>query len=112
MLLTAYEWMRQTGDVVHEATDLGKGDWATGIEVEKLVEHYEDRLDEAGLLLPAGKGRRDEDQPAQSVVADADDAGRCADAARDHAADGPLEGKGLRLDLGPLGPSLRTKSRT
>ncbi|MBY6081316.1 RNA methyltransferase [Ruegeria arenilitoris] len=55
VLLTAYEWMRQTGDVVHEATDLGKGDWATGIEVEKLVEHYEQRLDEAGFFYPPEK---------------------------------------------------------
>ncbi|MBO9444919.1 RNA methyltransferase [Ruegeria sp. R14_0] len=55
VLLTAYEWMRQTGDVVHAATDLGKGDWATGIEVEKLVEHYEDRLEEAGFFYPPEK---------------------------------------------------------
>ncbi|NOD77958.1 MULTISPECIES: RNA methyltransferase [unclassified Ruegeria] len=55
VLLTAYEWMRQTGDVVHKTTDLGKGDWATGIEVEKLVEHYEDRLEEAGFFYPPEK---------------------------------------------------------
>ncbi|NOC82531.1 RNA methyltransferase [Ruegeria sp. HKCCD6428] len=55
VLLTAYEWMRQTGDVVHESIDLGKGDWATGIEVEKLVEHYEDRLEEAGFFYPPEK---------------------------------------------------------
>ena len=55
VLLTAYEWMRQTGDVQHEVTDLGKGDWATGVEVEKLVEHYEQRLDEAGFFYPPAK---------------------------------------------------------
>ncbi|MGR3759364.1 RNA methyltransferase [Roseobacteraceae bacterium NS-SX3] len=55
VLLTAYEWMRQSGEVVHEATDLGKGDWATGIEVEKLVEHYEGRLTEAGFFYPPEK---------------------------------------------------------
>lgn len=55
VLLTAYEWMRQAGNVVHESTDLGKGDWATGIEVEKLVEHYEDRLEEAGFFYPPEK---------------------------------------------------------
>ncbi len=55
VLLTAYEWMRQSADVVHETTDLGKGDWATGIEVEKLVEHYEDRLEEAGFFYPPEK---------------------------------------------------------
>lgn len=55
VLLTAYEWMRQSSEVAHEATDLGKGDWATGIEVEKLVEHYEQRLDEAGFFYPPEK---------------------------------------------------------
>lgn len=55
VLLTAYEWMRQAGNVVHESTDLGKGDWATGIEVEKLVEHYEGRLEEAGFFYPPEK---------------------------------------------------------
>ena len=55
VLLIAYEWMRQTGEVVHEATDPGKGDWATGIEVEKLVEHYEGRLEEAGFFYPSEK---------------------------------------------------------
>ena len=55
VLLTAYEWMRQTGVVVHEETDLGKGDWATGIEVEKLAQHYEGRLQEAGFFYPPEK---------------------------------------------------------
>ncbi|WP_372572766.1 RNA methyltransferase [Ruegeria jejuensis] len=55
VLLMAYEWMRRTGDVVHESTDLGKGDWATGQEVEKLVEHYEERLEEAGFFYPPAK---------------------------------------------------------
>ncbi|MFA3915541.1 RNA methyltransferase [Ruegeria hyattellae] len=55
VLLVAYEWMRRTGDVVHETTDLGKGDWATGQEIEKLVEHYEERLEEAGFFYPLAK---------------------------------------------------------
>ena len=55
VLLTAYEWMRQTGVVVHEETVLGKGDWATGIEVEKLAQHYEGRLQEAGFFYPPEK---------------------------------------------------------
>ncbi len=55
VLLTSYEWMRQSAQVTHEATDLGKGDWATGVEVEKLVEHYEDRLDQAGFFYPPEK---------------------------------------------------------
>ncbi|WP_425046338.1 RNA methyltransferase [Primorskyibacter sp. S87] len=56
VLLTAYEWMRQSGEVVHEQNDLGsRGDWATGIEVEKLVEHYEERLEQAGFFYPPEK---------------------------------------------------------
>ncbi|MEX0348558.1 MAG: RNA methyltransferase [Paracoccaceae bacterium] len=55
VLLVAYEWMRRTGDMVHESTELGKGDWATGQEVEKLVEHYEKRLEEAGFFYPPAK---------------------------------------------------------
>ncbi|MCE8508031.1 RNA methyltransferase [Ruegeria pomeroyi] len=56
VLLVAYEWMRQTGDVVHEADAPGpKGDWATGLEIEKLAEHYEQRLDEAGFFFPPEK---------------------------------------------------------
>ena len=55
VLLIAYEWMRQNGEVVHESTDLGKGDWATGIDVEKLVQHYQGRLEEAGFFYPPEK---------------------------------------------------------
>ncbi|MEM7317527.1 MAG: RNA methyltransferase [Pseudomonadota bacterium] len=55
VLLTAYEWMRQVGEIRHEDTDLGKGDWATGIEVEKLAAHYEDRLGQAGFFFPPEK---------------------------------------------------------
>lgn len=55
VLLTAYEWMRQAGEVTHVSTDLGKGDWATGVEVEKLAEHFEDRLETAGFFYPPEK---------------------------------------------------------
>ncbi|MCV6586244.1 MAG: RNA methyltransferase [Marinibacterium sp.] len=55
VLLNAYEWRRQADDITHETVDLGKADWATGIEVEKLAEHYEDRLGEAGFFYPPEK---------------------------------------------------------
>ncbi len=55
VLLTAYEWRRQVVSVEHETFEIGKSDWATNIEVEKLVEHYEDRLDEAGFFFPPEK---------------------------------------------------------
>ena len=55
VLLTAYEWRRQVGEVVAETVDLGKTDWASAIEVEKLAAHYEDRLEEAGFFFPPEK---------------------------------------------------------
>ena len=55
VLLTAYEWMRATGDVVHEVDQPSKGDWASGQDIEKLAEHYEDQLQEAGFFFPEHK---------------------------------------------------------
>ncbi|MFU8882348.1 MAG: RNA methyltransferase [Rhodobacterales bacterium] len=55
VLLTAYEWQRQTGQVTHETTDMGRTDWATGTEIDALARHYEQRLDEAGFFFPDTK---------------------------------------------------------
>lgn len=55
VLLTAYEWRRQTADVVAETVDMGKTVWASTIEVEKLAAHYEDRLSDAGFFFPEDK---------------------------------------------------------
>ncbi|MFT4960912.1 MAG: tRNA/rRNA methyltransferase [Paracoccaceae bacterium] len=55
VLLMAYEWQRQAGDVVPEVMDLGKTSWATGVEMEKLALHYEERLGDAGFFYPAAK---------------------------------------------------------
>lgn len=55
VLLTAYEWRRQQAEVTHETVDMTKTDWATGLEVEKLAEHYEDRLQQAGFFFPDTK---------------------------------------------------------
>ena len=57
VLLTGYEWRRQVGDVAHKETPLGKGEWATGAEIEALASHYEDRLGEAGFFYPPEKER-------------------------------------------------------
>ncbi|MEX0287038.1 MAG: RNA methyltransferase [Paracoccaceae bacterium] len=54
-LLMGYEWRRVSSEVQPETLELAKGDWATGIEVEKLAEHYEDRLQEAGFFFPPEK---------------------------------------------------------
>ncbi len=55
VLLVAYEWRKAAGEVVEETVEMGKSDWATGIEVEKLAEHYEERLDRAGFFFPETK---------------------------------------------------------
>ncbi|AZV78213.1 RNA methyltransferase [Parasedimentitalea marina] len=55
VLLTAYEWQRQVGKIEHEVVEMGKADWATGVEIEKLSDHYEGRLDEAGFFFPPAK---------------------------------------------------------
>lgn len=59
VLLTAYEWRRANetllGEIVHKTVEMGGADWAEHIEVEKLAEHYEARLDEAGFFYPPAK---------------------------------------------------------
>ena len=55
VLLTAYEWQRRVSEITHEAVEIGKGDWATGVETERLAQHYEERLSEAGFFFPPEK---------------------------------------------------------
>ncbi|MCI2393668.1 RNA methyltransferase [Aliiroseovarius sediminis] len=55
VLLTAYEWRLQTGDVAHEVMEWAGSERAQAIEVEKLAQHYETRLDEAGFFFPPTK---------------------------------------------------------
>jgi tRNA/rRNA methyltransferase len=55
VLLCAYEWQRQ-GDVTPpEVLALAGTDLATAIEIEKLGDHYEARLDEARFFYPETK---------------------------------------------------------
>ncbi|SNT08421.1 RNA methyltransferase [Tropicimonas sediminicola] len=51
VLLTAYEWRRQTEGPA-EAPEIER---ATAIEVEKLGEHFEQKLDDAGFFFPETK---------------------------------------------------------
>ncbi len=54
VLLTGYEWRRDT--VPADATRVDAlGDWAEQIEIEKLADHYEERLDQAGFFFPDHK---------------------------------------------------------
>jgi len=55
VLLTGYEWRRAQGDVEARRVDMAKADWAEQIEVEKLADHYEGRLDQAGFFFPEHK---------------------------------------------------------
>lgn len=55
VLLTAYEWRRQVAEITHETVEMARADWASGIEMEKLAEHYEDRLEQAGFFFPPEK---------------------------------------------------------
>ena len=58
VLLIAYEWRRQSEEMRPEGAEpLGTG-LATGIEVEKLAEHYETRLEETGFFFPENKADR------------------------------------------------------
>lgn len=55
VLLMAYEWGRQTIDAAPVALQGDVTELATRIEVEKLADHYQDRLDDAGFFFPPGK---------------------------------------------------------
>ncbi|QDY68954.1 RNA methyltransferase [Qingshengfaniella alkalisoli] len=55
VLLTAYEWRRQAGDIDHDRVELAGTEWASGVEMEKLADHFEQRLDDAGFFYPEQK---------------------------------------------------------
>ncbi len=55
VLLMAYEWGRQTTTVPPEVTELAGTDLARAIEVERLGDHFEERLGAAGFFQPEQK---------------------------------------------------------
>ncbi len=55
VLLTAYEWRRQTEQVPAEVMEMAKTEFVEGIEIEKLGDHFEERLSEAGFFFPEHK---------------------------------------------------------
>ena len=55
VLLTAYEWRLAIEAPEAQRTDFAKTDPASQIEIEKLAEHYESRLDTAGFFFPETK---------------------------------------------------------
>ena len=55
VLLISYEWRRAQGQVELARMELAKTQWAEAIEVEKLAQHYEERLEDAGFFFPEAK---------------------------------------------------------
>lgn len=55
VLLISYEWQRQVTDITAETVDMAKTTWANGLEVEKLAEQFEQRLETAGFFFPQTK---------------------------------------------------------
>ncbi|MGB0660772.1 MAG: RNA methyltransferase [Mangrovicoccus sp.] len=54
-LLTSYEWRRAAEAIEPERLELAGADLAEAHEVEKLAEHYEQRLETAGFFFPPEK---------------------------------------------------------
>lgn len=54
VLLTGYEWRRETVPAVPTMVAAVE-QWAEQVEIEKLSDHYEQRLDEAGFFFPEHK---------------------------------------------------------
>ncbi len=55
VLLLAYEWRRATAPGTPRETEFAGTEPANHIEIEKLAEHYEDRLTDAGFFFPETK---------------------------------------------------------
>lgn len=55
VLLCSYEWQRLSGEVEDMVMEMAKTDFATGQDIEKLGDHFEERLGEAGFFFPEEK---------------------------------------------------------
>jgi tRNA/rRNA methyltransferase len=55
VLLLGYEWRRQGGVLPPEVMELARTDFATRQEVERLADHFEERLQAASFFFPATK---------------------------------------------------------
>lgn len=54
-LLMGYEWQRQTVETPPEVVALARTDFASKVEVERLGDHFEERLTDAGFFFPEDK---------------------------------------------------------
>lgn len=55
VLLTAYEWGRQTTDTPPEVMEMAGTRYASGEEVTRLGDHFEEKLEAAGFFFPPHK---------------------------------------------------------
>ncbi|MCB1361847.1 MAG: RNA methyltransferase [Rhodobacter sp.] len=55
VLLTAYEWMRQGTEAPGARLELAGTDLASAVEIEKLGDHFEEKLDAARFFFPPEK---------------------------------------------------------
>jgi tRNA/rRNA methyltransferase len=57
VLLLGYEWRRATETIQGESMEMAKTEWAETCEIEKLSEHFETTLDQAGFFFPEAKAQ-------------------------------------------------------
>ncbi len=55
VLLMGYEWRRQTVPAVGIVQEMARTEFASALEVEKLGDHFEERLEAAGFFFPQAK---------------------------------------------------------
>lgn len=55
VLLLAYEWRRQGADIPPEVVEMAGTNFASGLEIEKLFDHFVTRLETAGFFFPEDK---------------------------------------------------------
>ena len=55
VLLTGYEWRRQSDETPPEVLSLAGTEFAENVEIEKLGDHFEERLEDAGFFFPDHK---------------------------------------------------------
>ena len=55
VLLMGYEWRRQTEPAAGVVQEMARTEFASAIEVEKLGDHFEERLEAAGFFFPEAK---------------------------------------------------------
>ena len=55
VLLMGYEWQRQKNEVPPEVQSFARTEFAGLYEIEKLAEHFEERLELAGFFYPEAK---------------------------------------------------------